>query len=144
VGELPSSATAADGSFELTLEEPGLVRLSFSPPAEAGGGDGRIDVLTEVRPGANGWERDFQMGRLSGRCLSALPGQELALFYVSGEGVEPACWLPLRTAENGTYVLPFVPAGKGSIRRFGEGEERWETVVETQVLARKERVLDVP
>jgi hypothetical protein len=45
-------------------------------------------------------------------------------------------------------VLPFVPAGTGVIRRHTEGtggaRSRWETLAETEVLARRERVLDVP
>ena len=145
VGELPSTTTRADGSFELTLEDPGTVRLAFSPPAELGG-EGRIDVLTELRPGANTWERDLAMGRLTGRCLSAVPGEEIGLFYNTAEGVEPACWLPLEPDESGRYVLPFVPAGRGSVRRLVQDGERatWSTVVETEVLARRERVLDVP
>lgn len=141
VGELPSSATAADGSFTLTIEEPGLVRLSFSPPPESGG-SGRIDARTEVRPGANTWRSDFQMGRLTGRCLTTLADEEIVLFYTSAEGVEPSCWLTIVPDESGRYVLPFVPAGKGAVQRNDGG--RWSRLIETEVLARKERVLDVP
>lgn len=145
VRDLPSTATAADGSFALVIEEPGRLRLSFSPPDEAGGG-GRIDVLTEVQPGANEWQRDLALGRLVGHCLSARAGEELLLFYTSGPGVEPSCWLPIQPDESGRYVLPFVPAGKGTLRRLdqSDGDGRWTTLVETEVLAGGERVVDVP
>jgi RNA polymerase sigma factor (sigma-70 family) len=145
VGDLPTSATAADGSFALTIAEPGRLRLSFSPPAESEG-SGRIDVLTEVRPGPNEWQQDFAMGRLAGRCLSTRAGEELLLFYSGAPGVVPSCWLPVRPDESGRFVLPFVPAGRGMIRRLDEsdGDGRWTILVETEVVAGQERALDVP
>jgi hypothetical protein len=145
VGELPSTATAADGSFTLSIEDPGRLRLSFSPPAEVGGGS-RFDVLTDVRPGANEWRGDLAMGRLTGLCLSTRPGEELLLFYNSAEGVEPSCWVPIQPDESGHYILPFVPAGKGSIRRLdrSDGEGTWTTLVETEVDARRESIVDIP
>ncbi len=106
-------------------------------------GNVRIDVRTEIHPGKNEWRGDFDMGRLTGRCLSTLASEEVLLFYNTQAGVEPSCWLPIQPDESGAYVLPFVPAGKGMVRRF-DGGGRWTTLAETEVLARRERVLDVP
>ncbi len=145
VGTPPSTSTATDGSFALTLDEAGALRLSFSPPAEMDA-QGRIDVLTELHPGANEWHADFAMGRLSGRCLSPISADEQSLFYSTAEGVTPSCWLPILPDEQGLYVLPFVPAGKGSIERLGQanGDWSWATLLEAEIPARGERVLDVP
>lgn len=144
VGEPPSSATAADGSFTLSIDEPGTLRLSFTPPAEVGG-QGRIDALFEVRPGPNQWREDFTMGRLSGRCLSSAATDGSALFYRSAEGVKPSCWLPILPDEDGRYAFPFVPAGKGSIGTMREDDGwRWRVLLETEIPARGERVLDIP
>lgn len=142
VGDLPSTATGADGRFELTVEEPGALRLSFSPPAEAGGA-GRIDFLTEIRPGRNEWSANLSAGRLRGHCLSSLPKEELVLFYNRPADPEPSCWLPIQPDEDGAYLLPFVPAGKGLVRR-ADGGGRWTTLAETEVRAGEARVLDVP
>ena len=143
VGTPPATGTAADGSFAFTLDEPGPVRLSFAPPAELGGA-GRLDVVTELRPGANDWRGDFAMGRLSGRCLSPLEAGEESLFYNTAAGVTPSCWLPIRPGADGRFVLPFVPAGKGSVRRLKELDGEWTTLVETEIQAGVERTLDVP
>jgi len=145
VGELPSTGTASDGTFALTLEEPGRLRLSLSPPAELGGA-GRIDVMTEVRPGPNEWQRDLELGSLTGRCLSASARGELTLFYNALDGQEVTCWLPVVPDENGRYSLPFVPAGRGVIRRLERGgqDEEWMVVAETEVRAGQQRVVDLP
>jgi hypothetical protein len=140
--DLPSSATASDGSFTLSIDEPGALKLSFSPPAEAGA-QGRIDLRIEIEPGRNEWRRDLAMGSLSGRCLSAVPGEEISLVYCTPEGAEPSCWLAVEPDAQGNYRLPFVPAGRGGVRRY-DGGNRWTTLVETEVLAGRERVLDVP
>ncbi len=145
VGAPPATAVAADGRFAFTIDESGPLRLSFTPPAELGGA-GAIDARLELHPGANEWQSDFATGRISGRCLSPVPAVEQPLFYNSAEGVKPSCWLPIVPGEDGRYVLPFVPAGKGAIRRLSEQEHqwRWITLVEAEVPARGERVLDVP
>lgn len=145
VGIPPSTATAADGSFALTVDEAGALRLAFSPPAELGT-QGRIDALTELDPGENEWRADFAMGRLSGRCLSPIAVDGQSLFYTSAPGVRPSCWLPILPDERGNYALPFVPAGKGSIRRLSQANDdwSWSTLLETEIPARGERVLDIP
>jgi hypothetical protein len=144
VGTPPSTATAADGSFALTIDDAGPLRLSFTPPAELGG-QGRIDLLTEVHPGPNAWKEDLAMGRLTGRCLSPVPA-ELALFYTSAEGVTPKCWLPIHPEEDGRFVLPFAPAGKGAVRclNIADGGWEWTTRLETEIPAKGERVLELP
>lgn len=145
VGTPPSTAVAADGSFQLVVDEPGPLRLSFTAPAELGG-SGRIDVRSVVSPGDNEWRADLAMGSLSGRFLSGVPDGERVAFYVSGEGVEPSCWLPLEPDADGRFVVPFAPAGRGSIRAMEEqgGEWQWLTLLETDVPRAGERVVDVP
>ena len=101
--------------------------------------------MTEVAPGPNEWQHDLALGRLTGRCLSATSRTEFPLFYNALEG-DATCWLPVVPDENGRYSLPFVPAGRGAIRRLernGESQE-WIVVVETEVRAGQERVVDVP
>jgi hypothetical protein len=97
-------------------------------------------VRAEVRPGANTWEQDLALGRLAGRCLSATP--EMQLFLCRVDGTEPSCWLPIQPDESGRYVLPFVPAGRGLVRRADDVE--WVTLIETEVLAGRERTLELP
>jgi RNA polymerase sigma-70 factor (ECF subfamily) len=140
----PSTALAADGSFTVVVDEPGPLRLDFSPPAEEGG-DGRIDALTEVRPGPNDWSADFAMGRVIGRAPSIEPGDTLA--YVSGDGVVPHCWLPIHVDDAGRFVLPYAPAGAGAIQHLfheADGDTSWEILVETDVPAGGERRIDLP
>jgi hypothetical protein len=68
-----------------------------------------------------------------------------ALFYRSAEGTRPSCWLPILPDEDGRYVLPFVPAGKGSIGTMTEADDwRWRPLLETEIPARGERALDIP
>ena len=141
VGELPSTGTASDGTFALTVEEPGRLRLSLSPPAELGGA-GRIDVMTDVQPGPNEWQHDLPLGSLTGRCLSAGVSGERALFYNALDDGDVRCWLPVVPDESGRYSLPFVPAGRGVIRRL-DGQD-WTVVVETEVVAGQQRVVDLP
>jgi RNA polymerase sigma-70 factor (ECF subfamily) len=145
LGAPPSTATAEDGSFALTIDEAGPLRLSLTPPAELGG-QGRIDVLTEVHPGGNTWKEDLAMGRLTGRCLSPVPADEFALFYTAAEGVTPKCWLPILPDEDGRFVLPFAPAGKGVVRclNIADGDWKWTNRIETEIPARGERLLEVP
>ncbi|HEX6882111.1 MAG TPA: sigma-70 family RNA polymerase sigma factor [Planctomycetota bacterium] len=143
VGTPPSTAVAGDGSFTLVVDEAGPLRLSFTAPAELGGA-GRIDARLEVRPGANDWRADFAMGRLSGRFLSGAPDDGRALFYVSGEGVEPSCWLPLEPDAEGRFAVPFAPAGQGSIRAMEGFGGEWLTLLQTDVPRGGERVVDVP
>jgi hypothetical protein len=144
VGDLPTTAVASDGSFALTLEERGPVRLSFSPPAESGA-DGNIDFVIELEPGANRWEEDLALGRLSGRFLSPLP-PDAAIFYNSKGDGRSTCWLPVQPDENGRFELPFVPVGKGALRRYVEegSRSRWVTLAEIEVEAGAERSIQVP
>ena len=140
VGAPPSTTTGADGRFALTIDESGPARLSFSPPAELGGG-GRIDAHLELHPGANEWHDDLVMGRLRGRCLTP-PAKDSALFFRSAADAKTSCWLQLQPDADGSYALPFVPAGKGSIQLLTENGR--STLVETEIPARGERVLDIP
>jgi RNA polymerase sigma factor (sigma-70 family) len=135
-----STSVAADGDFTLAVDQPGLLRLTFSPPLEAGG-NGRLTLETEVVPGVNEWRADLGLGRLNGRLLTP-PAAGDALFYTAAEGVAPACWLMLAPDEDGRFVLPFVPAGRGTIKRYSN--DAWETLAEAEVVARAERELDVP
>lgn len=141
-GSPPSTAVAADGSFALSIEEAGRLRLSLSPPAELGC-EGRIDVRMEVRPGENRWREDLVLGRISGRCLSPVRPDEQSLFYRSAKGVIPSCWLTILPDEQGSFVLPFVPVGKGSVQRLSESGG-WSTVLEIEVPGDGERIIELP
>jgi hypothetical protein len=120
------------------------VRLSFSPPAESGA-NGNIDFVIELEPGANRWEEDLAMGRLSGQFLAALP-PDAAVFYNATVDAGSTCWLPVQPDASGRFELPFVPAGKGSLQRWIEegGRARWLTLAEIEVEAGAERSIQVP
>jgi RNA polymerase sigma-70 factor (ECF subfamily) len=140
-GKPPSTATSEDGSFSFALDEAGALRLGFAPPAELGG-EGRIDVRIEIHPGPNTWRDDFAMGSVTGRCSATLAAQE-SLFLKREGSATPSFWLPIAPDANGRYRLPFVPEGRASIQRLSE-QGTWTTLAETEVVAREERVLDVP
>ena len=142
VGEDPSTATAADGSFEFVIDEAGPLSLSFSWPPDLGTA-GRFTVVTAIHPGRNEWREDFALGRIVGRARSWSTGTGARLYYRTAEGVEPSCWMPIEPADDGGFVLPFVPAGKGSIYR-SEGGGKRTPLREVVVVPGEEQTLDVP
>lgn len=74
-GELPTAVLAADGSFDLTVEQPGVYRLTFQSPLEqAAAMSFSLDV--ELVDGANQWSEHLPTG---GVRIEALEGAEPSL-----------------------------------------------------------------
>ncbi len=141
-GPLPSTAVGPRGEFSITLDDPGLVRFAFRPPAEEASG-GQIESKFELRPGLNEWSSDFAMGKVTGTIAAGLNTERVV--YKSVEGADPACILPLTPDAEGRFALPFVPAGRGAISQpeVVDGEVRWNELATVNVVARGEQRVDV-
>ena len=147
-GEVPSTATDDAGRFVLEVAAPGPVRLVLEPPSA----EGRVELELELdlEPGTNPWRADLALGRLEGTWSGEPPadGEDTAtaLLYVSGDGVEPRCQALLAPAPDGTFVLPFVPAGPGELRRLVRSDDAlvWTTLATLDVPAGGTRTVRLP
>ena len=97
-----------------------------------------------MQRGRNDWSHDLATGSLRGRCPEPAPGDELAL--CSRDDGQPRFSFRLRPDGSGRYHLPLVPAGPALVRRYfqRDGELQLEVLIETEVRAGVEQVLDLP
>ena len=143
VGDLPRTSTDAEGRFRIDIDEPARVRLDFQLPRE-GTASGSLSLEVELHSGENPWKADLDLGRLEGT-IAAGAG-EGTLYYESAAGVQPWCRLPFAPDGTGRFALPFVPAGRGVIKRWqGKGAELVSTtLLEVDVPARGMREVHLP
>jgi RNA polymerase sigma-70 factor (ECF subfamily) len=101
-GDLPSTTLDVQGEFELALEDPGPVRLTFSSGVEDGDA-AEFSVLTELRRGANDWSADVRTLHVRGRSARATSA-DYSLF-VAIRSDQASAFLPIHTDAQGKFEL---------------------------------------
>lgn len=123
-GTLPSTAVDEHGNFEITLEDPGPARFSFSPP-DGVGIRGHFDFVTQLVRGENVWRENVAAGRIEGRAPCA-QAADYEVFFRQNLGDRKA-WLNVDVDNDGRFVLPFVFAGAGKFTGVDIVEGKWGT-----------------
>ncbi len=108
-GELPNTALDSNGEFELSLDDPGPVRLTFSSGV-ADGDASQFSLRTELRRGANDWNADVPTLSVRGRSVRAT-GDGYSLF-VTIKSDRASAFLPIHTDAQGQFELPRAIEGR--------------------------------
>jgi len=103
------------GHFELGTPEPGLHVLSFHDPAR-GAEFYTLECAVELVEGEQRWRLDLPTGRVQGR-LALLARREDALEWRAEPGPGLAARGRLLPDEEGTFLLPRIPAGEVRLLR---------------------------
>ncbi len=108
-GELPNTALDAHGEFELSLDDPGPVRLTFSSGV-ADGEASQFSLRTELRRGANEWSANVPTLRVRGRS-ARVTGERYSLL-VNIKSDQASASLPIHTDAQGQFELPRAIEGR--------------------------------
>lgn len=130
-GEPPTTALDERGEFDLSLDEPGRVRLTFAKANDAGERV-ELSLRTDLRRGPNEWSADARTLRLRGR--SARPSAPDHSLFVSIQSDTATMFLPIRTDAEGAFEIPFAIEGRAEFIGARVENGQWrdvETLLET-------------
>jgi len=137
-----SAVLAGDGSFELTLTDPGRYRL------EVRAGSLVLREVVALPPGRTEWHRRFEAGRLRLRVPAAehLQAAHEDLRYVAADTGDVHCASIVFDAYWTVDASLVVPAGRGRIERKPDEapEDAWTTWREVTIAPGQELVLEYP
>jgi hypothetical protein len=117
----PGGGVDSRGELRVEVRDPGKYQLSLEPP---GAGDHAVssylravafELPLELHRGENVVPVDLALGTIRGKC-AAPPGETILGFQPSGE-VRIGCDVWAKIGPDGTFEMPFVPAGAGFVTR---------------------------